>query len=170
MTVTFFAVKLAAEYLIGGCSRVDQTSTESGLRSLRSFVVMSHNSAQRLREAESRSVRWTRPPWSMCLSCGCFSPRRSASWIVSSRRPWRIGSVMDLASRRVHIIGSTPSPNDLFMRQVGRTLTAEDEGVLVGHLALIGDRDAKWSAPVRARLREAGIRRRADTISGAHCE
>src|SRR5713226_1910559 len=37
--------------------------------------------------------------------------------------------VIDLASRRVQIVGSTPHPNELFMRQVGRTLTAADEGV-----------------------------------------
>jgi len=66
--------------------------------------------------------------------------------------------VIDLASRRVQIVGSTPHPDELFMRQVGRTLTAADEGVLVGHCVLICDRDAKWSAPVRARLGEAGIR------------
>jgi putative transposase len=65
--------------------------------------------------------------------------------------------VMDLASCRVQIVGSTRSPNDLFMRQLGRTLTAADEGVLVGHRVLICDRDTMWSAPVRARLREAGI-------------
>jgi hypothetical protein len=35
--------------------------------------------------------------------------------------------VIDLASRRVQIVGSTPHPDDLFMRQVGRTLTAADE-------------------------------------------
>src|SRR6476620_3502814 len=40
----------------------------------------------------------------------------------------------------------------------GRTLTAPDERVLVGHRVLICDRDAKWSASVRARLGEAGIR------------
>jgi len=66
--------------------------------------------------------------------------------------------VIDLASRRVQILGSTPWPTDLFMRQVCRTLTAADEGLLVGHRVLICDRDAKWSAPVRARLGEAGIR------------
>jgi putative transposase len=66
--------------------------------------------------------------------------------------------VIDLASRRVQVVGSTPSPNDLFMRQVSRTLTAADEGILVGHRVLICDRDAKWSAPVRERLDEAWIR------------
>jgi transposase InsO family protein len=66
--------------------------------------------------------------------------------------------VIDLASRRVQIAGSTPFPNDLFMDQVGRTLTAADEGVLMGHRVLICDRDAKWSTLVRGHLDEAGIR------------
>jgi transposase InsO family protein len=65
---------------------------------------------------------------------------------------------IDLASRRVHVVGSTPHPDEVFMRQVGRMLTAADEGVLVGHRVLICDRDAKWSAPVRTRLGDAGIR------------
>ena len=65
--------------------------------------------------------------------------------------------VIDLASRRVQIVGSTPHPDDLFMRQVGRTLTTADEGVLVGHRVLIGDRDAKWNGAVRSLLKEASI-------------
>jgi putative transposase len=66
--------------------------------------------------------------------------------------------VIDLATRRVQILGSTPFPHDLFMRQMVRTLTAVDDGALVQHRVLICDRDAKWSALVRVRLREAGIR------------
>jgi transposase InsO family protein len=66
--------------------------------------------------------------------------------------------VLDLASRRVQILGSTPFPDDLFMCQVCRTLTAADDEWLVPHRVLICDRDAKWSAPVRARLGEVGIR------------
>ena len=66
--------------------------------------------------------------------------------------------VIDLTSRRVQIVGSTPHPHEVFMRQVTRTLTAADDGWLVGHRVLICDRDTKWSAPVRARLGEAGVR------------
>ena len=66
--------------------------------------------------------------------------------------------VIDLASRRVQIVGVTPHPDEAFMRQVGRTLTTAGDGVLVGHRVLICDRDAKWSVSVRARLDEAGIR------------
>jgi putative transposase len=57
--------------------------------------------------------------------------------------------VIDLASRRARILGSTPFPNDLFMRQVVRTLTAAGEGPLLDRCALICDRDTKWNAPVR---------------------
>ena len=66
--------------------------------------------------------------------------------------------VIDLASRRVQIVGSTPHPHDLFLQQAVRTMTAADDGLLVQHRVLICDRDTKWSAPVRTRLEEAGIR------------
>jgi transposase InsO family protein len=65
--------------------------------------------------------------------------------------------VIDLASRRVHIVGSTPHPNALFMGQVSR-LTAEDTGPMRDHTVLICDRNRKWSADVRRRLGEAGFR------------
>jgi transposase InsO family protein len=65
--------------------------------------------------------------------------------------------VIDLASRRVHVVGSTPFPNGLFMSQCCRTLTAADEGALAGDHVLICDRDAKWSA-VRGQSGDAGIR------------
>ena len=50
---------------------------------------------------------------------------------------------------------STPHPDEAFMGQVARTLSVADGG----HCrVLICDRDAKWSTPVRTRLRDAGIR------------
>ena len=66
--------------------------------------------------------------------------------------------VMDLASRRVHILGSTSHPNDVFMSQIVRLVTAAEDGVLIGHRALICDRDRKWSRAVRQRLGDAGVR------------
>jgi transposase InsO family protein len=64
---------------------------------------------------------------------------------------------IDLASRRIQIVGSTPFPNELFMRQVGRTLTVADEGLLHHHRVLICDRDRKWSAATRLLVEDAGI-------------
>ena len=66
--------------------------------------------------------------------------------------------VIDLASRRVQIVGSTAHPDEMFMRQVGRTLTAADDEESLHHRVLICDRDRKWSAPVRQLLADAGVR------------
>jgi transposase InsO family protein len=66
--------------------------------------------------------------------------------------------VIDLASRRVHMLGSTPHPGDFFMGQIVRLATAADDGVLIGHRVLICDRDRKWSRAVRQRFGSAGIR------------
>ena len=66
--------------------------------------------------------------------------------------------VLDLAPRRVQILGSTPYPNELFMQQVVRSATAADDGILVGHRVLICDRDGKWSGAVRRRFGEASLR------------
>ena len=63
--------------------------------------------------------------------------------------------VIDLATRRVQVVGTTPHPDEAFMRQVVRTLSMADDNVW---RVLICDRDAKWSVAVRERLQEAGIR------------
>jgi putative transposase len=66
--------------------------------------------------------------------------------------------VIDLASRRVQVLGSTPHPSELFMDQVPRMATAADDGLLVRHRLLICDRDRKWSRAVRRGFADAGIR------------
>jgi hypothetical protein len=60
---------------------------------------------------------------------------------------------IDLASRRVRILGSTAHPTDLFMR---RMATATDVGPFVAGV-WICDRDRKWRRDIR-RLLSAGIR------------
>jgi putative transposase len=64
--------------------------------------------------------------------------------------------VIDVASRRVMLVGSTPWPNELFMRQVVRALVM-NEGFLAAHRVLICDRDTKWSHDIREQLGDAGI-------------
>src|SRR5688572_29002393 len=65
--------------------------------------------------------------------------------------------VIDLATRRVQILGCTRHPNALFMEQIARALIFGDEGPLALHRVLICDRDAKWSRAVRDQLTEAGL-------------
>ena len=63
--------------------------------------------------------------------------------------------VIDLASRRVQILGSTPHSDETFMCQIVRNFALVDPD---GCRVLICDRDAKWSWAVRARFQDAGIR------------
>ena len=65
--------------------------------------------------------------------------------------------VIDLAARRVQILGSTAHPDAMFMRQVVRQLTHADEGLLGPPYVLICDRDSKWSPDVHRVLRDAGV-------------
>ena len=66
--------------------------------------------------------------------------------------------VIDLATRRVQMVGCTSHPDEAFMCQAGRTMTATDEGAVVGCRVLICDRDQKWGAPLRHLLDESGVR------------
>jgi putative transposase len=65
--------------------------------------------------------------------------------------------VIDLASRRVQILGSTPHPA-LLMQQIVRTLTMAEASMVGTPHVLICDRDRKWSRDVRRSLHEASIR------------
>ena len=62
-----------------------------------------------------------------------------------------------LKTRRVHFVGATPNPDELFMAQVARNLTDAVDGFLTEHRFLICDRDAKFTARFRLMLEDAGL-------------
>jgi putative transposase len=66
--------------------------------------------------------------------------------------------VLDLKSRRVQIVGSTPNPDAAFMAQAARLLTDAVDGSLAGHRVLICDRDGKWTDAFRGLLEGVGVR------------
>jgi transposase InsO family protein len=66
--------------------------------------------------------------------------------------------VIDLRSRRVHVAGSTPTPDAWFMAQAARRLTDVVDGFLAGHRVLICDRDRKWTEGFRRIVQGAGVR------------
>jgi putative transposase len=53
--------------------------------------------------------------------------------------------VMELATRRVHVVGITPHPTDVFMQQCARQLIDAFDGFLSGKRYLIHDRDEKFT-------------------------
>jgi putative transposase len=66
--------------------------------------------------------------------------------------------VLDLRSRRVHVAGSTPTPDAWFMAQAAWRLTDAVDGFLASHQVLICDRDSKWTDGFRHILQGAGVR------------
>jgi putative transposase len=66
--------------------------------------------------------------------------------------------VMELATRRVQFAGVTASPDERWMKQIARNLTAADDGFLLRKRYILMDRDTKFSEGFRSILAEAGIK------------
>ncbi len=66
--------------------------------------------------------------------------------------------VIDIATRVVHIAGTTPTPDSDFMTQVARNLTDCLDGFLLGKRYLILDRDGKYSPAFKKILEEVGVK------------
>jgi putative transposase len=65
--------------------------------------------------------------------------------------------LIDIATRAVHIAGTTTNPDGSFMAQVGRNLTDCGDGFLISRRFLIIDRDSKYTAQFKNILRDAGV-------------
>jgi putative transposase len=66
--------------------------------------------------------------------------------------------VLQLQSRRVHVIGSTRYPDEAFVVQAMRELANAIDGILPDGCVLICDRDRKWSRGVLEFLGHEGVR------------
>jgi len=64
---------------------------------------------------------------------------------------------VELNTRRVHIAGITPNPNEAWMTQVARNLIDAFDGFLNNTTHLIHDRDTKYCAEFCKALKDTGI-------------
>jgi hypothetical protein len=99
------------------------------------------------------SRAFLRAQWQM-LAAADFS--LTEVWTPRGLVTYYTALVIELHSRRVHILGSTPHPDEAFVVQTLRDLT-EVDGVLDPNRLLICDRDRKWRAAIRF-LEVAGVR------------
>ncbi len=79
-------------------------------------------------------------------------------WTKSGLVTFYLLFVMEVATRRVHLAGCTTSPDDKWMKQVSRNLTASGDGFLVGTRYLLMDRDTNFSPAFRSLLEGAGVK------------
>jgi putative transposase len=64
-----------------------------------------------------------------------------------------------LASRRVHVAGMTPHPDQRWMMQIARNVTMVDWGFLTPGQYLIHDRDRKYCSAFQQTIEAAGVTR-----------
>ena len=65
--------------------------------------------------------------------------------------------VIQIGSRKVHLAGITPNPDEAWMRRMAINATMADWGCLDGQRYLIMDRDTKFCPAFRRILRDAGV-------------
>jgi putative transposase len=78
--------------------------------------------------------------------------------------------VIDLRSRRVHVAGSTPTPDAWLMAQAARRLTDAVDGFLASHQVPICDRDSKWTGGIPPHCPRRRGADRVDARPGAECQ
>jgi len=151
------AVRMAEDNPTWGYTRIVGALKNVGHRVSRSTIarILKAHGIPPVPERPTSWQTFLRTHWDAIVSADFFT---TEVWTWRGLVTFYTVFVIDLASRRVRIVGSTPHPDERFVQQVVRTLTAAEDGLLVQHHVQICDRDAKWSAVVRARLREAGIR------------
>jgi putative transposase len=148
-------VRMAEENPTWGYTRIQGALKNMGHRVGRSTIarILKGNGLPPVPERPTSWQTFLRAHWGAIAGADFFT---TEVWTWRGLVTYYTVFAIDLASRRVRIVASSPHPNDLFMRQVSRMLTVPD-GPLGDHRVLICDRDGKWSQAVRELMAEAGV-------------
>ena len=79
-------------------------------------------------------------------------------WTKSGLVTYYVLFFMQVATRRVHIAGVTPYPNESWMTQVARNVTMADVGFLSDSRYVIHDRDGKFCPAFDHTVEAAGVK------------
>jgi len=149
-------VRMATENPTWGYTRIQGALTNVGHRVGRSTIRRILKAAG-LPPVPQRPTSWQtflKAHWGVIAGADFFT---TEVWTWRGLVTYYTVFVIDLASRRVQILGSTPHPEALFMQQIVWTLTMGHDGAMHTPSILICDRDRKWSDDVRRRLHAAGV-------------
>jgi putative transposase len=80
-------------------------------------------------------------------------------WTLGGLVTYYVLFFIHLASRKIHLAGVTPHPDQHWMRQIARNVTMADWGVLSPGQYLIHDRDGKYCPAFQRLIDEAGVTR-----------
>src|SRR3989449_3492663 len=80
-------------------------------------------------------------------------------WTLGGLVTYYVLFFIHLESRKVHMAGVTPHPNEQWMMQIARNVTIEEWGVLAPGHYLIHDRDGKYCPAFQQIIDAAGVKR-----------
>ena len=152
-------VRMAKENLSWGYRRI-----QGALKNLGHVVV--HNTVKRIlldhgiepapeRKKKTTWSQFLRSHWSTLAASDFFT---TEVWTAKGLVTIYTLFVIKLDSRRVHIVGSTPHPNRVFMKQAALDLAAFDDGFLRKTTHMIIDRDTKFTAQFEEILNDNGVK------------
>ena len=150
-------LRMATENPGRGYTRLQGALKNLGHRVARSTVatILKQHGVPPSPERPTSWETFLRAHWGALVAADFFT---TEVWTVRGLVTYYTLFVIELESRRFRIIGSTPHPDDAFMRQIVRELTNASDGVLSDRRFLICDRDRKWSAGTRSLLEASGVR------------
>ena len=151
------AVRMATDNPSWGYTRIQGALKNLGHRAARSTIAKILKE-QGIPPSRERPMAWRtflRAHWPALFAADFFT---TEIWTVRGLVTYYTVFVIELQSRRVQVLGSTPNPDEAFVLQTMRHLTDDVEGMLRGGRLLICDRDRKWSAAVERFLETAGVR------------
>jgi transposase InsO family protein len=150
-------VRMATENPSWGYTRIQGALKNLGHRVARSTIatILKTHGIPPSGERPSSWPVFLRAHWRELMAADFFT---TEVWTARGLITYYTLFVIELHSRRVSIVGSTPHPDEAFMLQIARQLTDASDGVLNGPRFLICDRDRKWSLAVRQLLETSGVR------------
>jgi putative transposase len=107
------------------------------------------------RERPTTGRTFVRGHWPALVAADFFT---TEVWTARGLVTYYTAFVIELYTRRVRVLGSTPHPNDAFVVHAFRGLLGESDDVLRDGRMLICDRDPKWSHAMEELLQTAGVR------------
>jgi transposase InsO family protein len=150
-------VRMAIENPTWGYTRIQGALKNLGHRLGRSTIVRILKT-EGIPPGRQRPMTWRtfmRAHWPALVAADFFT---TEVWTVRGLVTYYTAFVIELHSRRVRMLGSTPHPDEAFVLQTFRGLAAEEDEVLRDGRILICDRDPKWTRELEDLLITAGVR------------
>ena len=149
-------MRFAKENQGWGYSRIQGAIGDLGHRVGRTTVSRSQK-RDGIKPAPDRPPSWSafiKATWGECATADVFT---TEVWTARGLTTLHTLFVIDIASRRVHISGTTRTPGEAFMAQVARNPTDAVDGFLGLHTKLIVDRDTKFTQGFQKLFASGGV-------------